>query len=111
MKKRINCEECGGKIVKKEVDFSLYGTSLGKFPAQVCTKCGEECFEEKTSDKIDQVAKAKGLWGLGAKSKVGIAGDSFIIRVNKKLAEFLDLKKGEEVFLRPESKNKLIVEV
>ena len=63
------------------------------------------------SDMIDEAAKAKNLWGLGAKSKVGIAGDSFIIRVNKKLAKFLDLKKGEEVSLRPESKNKLIIEL
>ena len=108
---RNKCDECGGKIVKKLVDFGLYGVSLGKFNAEVCTKCGEECFDEKTSDMIDEAAKAKNLGGLGAKSKVGIAGDSFIIRVNKKLAKFLDLKKGEEVSLRPESKNKLIIEL
>lgn len=108
---RTKCDECGGKIVKKDVDFSLYGVSLGKFPAEVCLKCGEECFDEFTSDLMDEVAKSKGLWGLGAKSKVGIAGDSFIIRVNKKLAKFLDLRKGGEVSIRPENKRKLIIEV
>ena len=59
---RNKCDECGGKIVKKLVDFGLYGVSLGKFNAEVCTKCGEECFDEETSDMIDEVAKAKGLW-------------------------------------------------
>lgn len=109
--KRSRCEECGGAIVKSDVDFKLYGVSLGKFPAQTCSKCGEECFDEKTSEHIDTVAKEKGLWGLSATSRIGVAGDSFIIRINKRLAEFLDLKKGEEVSLRPESKNKIIVEV
>jgi len=108
---RTKCDECGGKIVNKLIDFSLYDVSLGSFPAEVCIKCGEKCFDEGASDMIDESAKAKGLWGLGAKSKVGIAGDSFIIRVNKKLAKFLDLKKGEEVSLRPESKHKLIIEL
>ena len=109
--KRTKCDECGGNIVKKDVDFRLYGVSLGNFPAQVCSKCGEECFDESTSERIDVVTKERGLWGLSATSKVGIAGDSFIIRVNKRLADFLDLKKGGEVSLRPESKNKIIVEV
>ncbi len=108
---REECDECGGKLKKKSVDFKLYGVSLGLFPARVCVKCNEECFDEKTSDAIDEKAKEMGLWGLSATSKVGIAGDSFIIRVNKRLAQFLDLKKGEEVTLRPENKNKIIIEV
>ncbi|MBI2079735.1 hypothetical protein HYT84_03150, partial [Candidatus Micrarchaeota archaeon] len=57
---RKNCEECGGKILKKDIEFSLYGQSLGYFPAEVCGKCGEEVFDEKTSDKIDEIAKEKG---------------------------------------------------
>ncbi len=50
--KRMNCEECGGKIIKKKVSFNMYGFSLGKFPAEVCTKCGEEVFGEDMSDHI-----------------------------------------------------------
>jgi len=108
---RTKCDECGGKIVNKNVEFRLYDQIVGKFPAQVCERCGEECFDEGTSDMIDEAAKTKGLWGLGAKSKVGIAGDSFIIRINKKLARFLNLKKGGEVSLNPESRHKLVIEV
>ncbi|MBI5392940.1 YgiT-type zinc finger protein [Candidatus Woesearchaeota archaeon] len=64
------CDECNGKVVKKNVDFKLYGESLGKFPAYVCTKCSEEIFDEETFDKIDETAKKKCLWGLGANGKV-----------------------------------------
>lgn len=108
---RKTCDECGGKIVKKPVPFYLYGIELGNFPAEVCSQCGEECFDEGASDMIDAAAKEKGLWGLDAKTTVGVAGDSFIIRINKDLAEFFKLKKGEEVHLRPENKHTLIVEL
>ena len=103
------CDECGGKIEHKKTDFKLFGISLGKFDALVCSKCGQTLFTEEISNKIDKVAKEKGLWGLEAKSKVAKVGDSLSIRVNKKLANFLDLKKGEEVTLIPEGKNKLLV--
>ena len=109
MEKRIKCEECGGRIVNKKVDFSMYGISLGKFPAEVCTKCGEEVFTEETSDKIERITKEKGLYGLEAKTKIGVAGNSLDIRINKKIANFLELKKGEEVTIYPENKNKLVI--
>ncbi len=109
--KRIKCEECGGKIIKKKVDFNMYGFSLGKFPAEVCTKCGEEVFDEDASDQIEQIAKEKGLYGLGTKTRVGVAGNCLDIRINKRLAKFLELKKGEEVTIAPEGKNKLVVVV
>ncbi len=60
---RTKCDECGGKIVKRKVEFKLYDTDVGMFPAEVCTNCGEKCFDEETSDLIDEAAKEKGLWG------------------------------------------------
>ncbi|MBI3050989.1 hypothetical protein HYY74_00870 [Candidatus Woesearchaeota archaeon] len=66
---RSKCDECGGKLKLEDVDFSLFGTSLGRFPAEVCTKCGEKVFSEEVSDRIDSVAKERGLWGLGAAKK------------------------------------------
>ncbi len=109
--KQTKCEECGGKITNKKVDFSLYGQSLGKFPAEVCSKCGETCFSEEVSDQIDRIAKEKGLWGLDLRTKVSKAGDSLMIRINKKIADFMDLHKGEEVRLHPKNKRKLIIEI
>lgn len=110
MKRKI-CEECGGKIIYKKVDYILLGENLGKFPAEVCTKCGEQVFDEDVSEKIDVIAKQKGLWGLQARTRVGKIGNSFNILINSKIAKFLELKKGEEVMVYPESKNKLVVSI
>ncbi|MBU4493493.1 MAG: YgiT-type zinc finger protein [Nanoarchaeota archaeon] len=110
MERKI-CEECGGKIIHKKVDYILLGQNLGKFPAEVCTKCGEQVFDEDVSGKIDVIAKQKGLWGLQAKTRVGKIGNSFNILINSKIARFLELKKGEEVVVYPESKNKLVITV
>ena len=106
----MKCLNCGSNSVKKKkVDFKVYGISLGKFEAEVCSKCGEEVFDEATSDKIDEVAKERGLWGLENRSKIGESGDGLVIRVNKKLADFLELEKGKEITLIPETKHKLNV--
>ena len=78
MERKI-CEECKGKIIKKKVEFKLYGETLGKFPAEVCLKCGEKVFDEETSDKIDEIAKKKGLWGLDAQTKINKVGTSIIV--------------------------------
>ncbi|TSC71307.1 MAG: hypothetical protein G01um101448_1234 [Parcubacteria group bacterium Gr01-1014_48] len=64
MMKLSNCSECGGKIVKKKVDYKVYGVSLGKFPAEVCLQCGEILFNESAALKIEKIEKEKGLWGL-----------------------------------------------
>ena len=105
------CEECNGKIEYKKVDYKLLGISLGEFPAEVCTKCGETVFDEEVSEQIEEIAKEKGLWGLQAKTRVGMVGNSFNVIINSKIAKFLDLKKGEEVTLYPESKRKLVIAV
>lgn len=106
---RTKCEECEGKILRKKVPYSIYGIKIGEFPAEVCQKCGEICFEEETSKKITKAVKAKGLWGLESKTKVGKVGDSLDIRLNKKIVNFIGLKKGKEVTIIPESKNKIII--
>ena len=109
--KRKTCEECRGKIARKMVDYILLGENLGKFPADVCAKCGEQVFDEEVSEKIDVIAKQKGLWGLQAKTRVGKIGNSFNVLINSKIAKFLELKKGEEVVVYPESKNKLVISI
>ncbi len=106
---RNKCDECRGKLVEKNVDFSLFGVLLGKFPAEVCTKCGEKVFTEATSDRIDAAAKEKGLWGLEAKTTVGKVGDSLDIRINKRIAEFVGLQKGQSVLVHPEGKNRIVI--
>ena len=108
--KRKTCEECGGTVMEKKVEFKLYGEPLGFFPAEVCTKCGEEIFDEETSDAIDKVAKDKGLWGLEAQTKLTRVGSSYAIIINKKIVDFMGLKPGEEVHVHPESKKKIVIQ-
>jgi hypothetical protein len=106
---RNKCDECAGKLVERQVDFSMFGISLGKFPAEVCSKCGEEVFTEETSAKIDEAARENGLYGLAASTTVGKSGDSLDIRISKKVAEFVNLRKGQTVMVHPEGKNRIII--
>ncbi|MDP3766333.1 MAG: YgiT-type zinc finger protein [Nanoarchaeota archaeon] len=103
------CES--GNLTKKKVDYKLYGVNIGKFYAEVCDKCGEIFFDENTSKKMTEIAKKKGLWGLQTKTKVGQAGTTLDIRLPKRIIEFLNLKKGKEVEIYPEGKNKLIISI
>jgi hypothetical protein len=109
--KRIKCEECGGNIIKKIVNYDYLGEGVGRYEAEVCSKCGEIVFDEDVSNKIEKRVKEMGLYGLGASTKVGIAGSSLVIRITKKLADFLKLEKGEEVHIYPENKRKIVIEV
>ncbi len=109
MEKCYLCEQ--GQLKKKEVPYRLYGELVGYFKAEVCNKCGEVFFDEETSQEISKAAKAKNLWGLGSRTKIGQAGSTLDIRLPKKIIEFLNLRKGEEVTIYPESKQKIIVEL
>ncbi len=104
------CDECSGKLLLKKVPYELYGVKLGDFPAEVCLKCGEVVFTEETSRMMTQKAKEKGLFGLDAHTKIGQVGDSLDVRIPKRMAEFLNLSKGKEVWVHPE-KNKIIIEL
>jgi len=107
----MSCPVCNGKMKKGKVEYAYYGISLGKFDAETCMKCGEVFFTEEASDKIDQLAKEKGLWGLERKSKISYSGNSLIVRIPKDIAEFMELAKGEDVNIHPEGKNRLVVEI
>ncbi len=105
------CPECEGKIEEKIMNYVLIGVDLGKFPTLVCNKCGEQFYEDRVLDKIDEAAKKKGLWGLEHRTKLNELGNGLAIRLSKNQINFGNLKKGEEVLVYPESKNKFIVEI
>lgn len=111
MIKRTECDECGGKIAIKKVPYSVYDTRIGDFTAEVCQKCGEICFSEEESRKITAKTKELGLWGLESRTKIGKVGDALDIRLSRKIERFMKLKKGREVSVRPEGKNKILIEV
>jgi|SRR3989344_2790909 len=103
------CEK--GNLMNKIVDYKLYGVDLGKFKAEACDKCGEIFYDEETSKKMTEISKKKGLWGLQSKTKIGQSGSTLDIRLPKKIIDFLDLKKGSEVELSPEGKDRLVVSI
>ncbi len=107
----MKCIMCGGKTIKRNVDYREYGIYLGNFKADVCGKCGETYFDEETAEKIQAKSKELGLFGLAKKAKVAEIGNSIAIRIPKEIAEFLNLKKGKEVTILPENKHGLHIDV
>ena len=107
--KCVTCEKA--EMVKKKVEYLSLGQSLGWFDALVCPKCNETLFEGSVSLQIEQKAKALGLWGLARKSRVGTSGTSLDIKLPKQIAEFLGIKKGQEIIIEPRTKNKIEITV
>lgn len=107
MTKCYICEK--GNLNKKKIDYKLHGVVLGKFDAMICNKCGETFFDEETSRKMTKSAKEKGLWKLEAETSVTQSGNSLAIRIPRKIAQFLNFKKGTVTRMHPEE-NKLIIE-
>ncbi len=103
----MKCVLCNGITTKKNVDHKEFGTLIGTYPAEVCQKCGETYFDEKTTGTIQQRSKKLGLFGLARKVTVGEIGNSIAIRIPKELSEFIGLKKGKEVTLVPETKHEI----
>ncbi len=106
----MKCPICDESMERKKVPYSIGGVKLGTFEADACS-CGEIFFTEKSSDVIDRKAEEKGLWGLEKRAKVGYSGNSLIVRVPKKVAEFMKLKKGRDILIRPEGKRRLVIEI
>ena len=106
----MECPVCSGKMRKGKEPYFFAGMKLGEFEAERCQKCSEVFFTEDASDKIDAKAKELGLWGMGQLGTLGYSGNSVIVRVPKKIAEFLEFKEGKRVYIRPEGKKKLVVE-
>lgn len=105
------CWECGKKLEKKAVEYKLYDVRIGDFPALVCSHCKETIFSEETSKRITRIVKEKGLWGLQSNTKVGQAGNTLDIRLPKRIIDFTGIKKGTEVTITPEGKNKIVITV
>ncbi|MBI2106347.1 AbrB/MazE/SpoVT family DNA-binding domain-containing protein [Candidatus Woesearchaeota archaeon] len=104
----MKCPICNiGVLKKKHIEEVMFGIPLGKFPAELCTQCGESFTDAETTRRIEDVAKKKGIWGLEMKTKITRTGNSLAVRIPKKIADFLNLKEGEEAYIHPE-KNRIV---
>ena len=107
----MKCVICEAETIRRIIEYKEFGVSLGNFKADVCKKCGETYFDEKTAANIQDKSREMGLFGLAKKAKVAKIGNSIAIRIPKEIAEFLKLKKGEEVTIFPEGDHKLHINV
>ena len=106
----MNCPVCGKGILKKgKIKENMFGVYLGEFNAEICNKCGDSFTDSETTLKIEQAAKEKGIWGLGAVTKITKTGNSLAVRIPKKIADYLNLRNGEEAYIHPDS-YKLVIE-
>lgn len=106
------CYICGkGELIKKKIPYELYGVHIGKFDGEQCNKCNESFYSENVFDDMTKMVKELGLWGLETKTAITKVGNSLDIRLNKKLADFLNVKKGEAVTIVPENKRRIIVDI
>src|SRR3989344_2928309 len=94
---KMKCPICEkGTLKTEKIREEMFGVYLGNYPADVCGSCGESFTDEETTRAIEAAAKAKGIWGLGKKTKIARAGNSLAVRIPKEIAEYLHLKEGSE---------------
>ncbi len=104
------CAMCDkGTLKNVREPYIFHGIDLGTYPGEKCDFCGELWTSGASMRKIEKVAKAKGVWGLGRSTKVTRTGNSLAIRIPKALVDHLKLKEGKNAFIHPESK-KLVIE-
>jgi YgiT-type zinc finger domain-containing protein len=106
------CPVCSkGKLRKGKVREEMFGVDLGEYPALVCDSCGESFVDQDAMKKIEAKAKEMGLWGLAKKVSIAKSGNSLVVRIPADLARFLQLKGGEDALVRPEGREKIVVEL
>ncbi len=109
MKKCPICEK--GELKKGKIKEEMFGVYLGEFPAEICSKCNESFTDEKTTRMIEDVAKKKGIWGLGKKTEIAKAGNSIVARIPKEIVDYMHIKPGQEAYVHPENRGKIVVEI
>ncbi len=104
------CPVCSkGELKEGKAKEYMFGVYLGQFPAKTCSNCGESFTDSATTKQIEEAAKKKGIWGLSAVTKITRTGNSLAVRIPKKIADYLNLKEGEEAYISPED-CKIVIE-
>lgn len=106
------CPTCGkGKLHRGRIREEMFGVDLGEYPAEICDSCGESFVDEAAIKKMEARAKEMGIWGLAKKVSIAKSGNSLVVRIPAELARFLKLKGGEDALVRPEGREKIVVEL
>ncbi len=55
----MNCFKCDGELKDKKINYVVDMDDtiiiIKKVPAKVCTKCGEQYFDDQTSQNIEKI--------------------------------------------------------
>ena len=108
----MECPVCGKAMMHRgKIREEMFGVDLGTYSARICEACVESFVDQEAMRKIEARAKEMGLWGLAKKVSIAKSGNSLVIRIPAALARFLGLKGGEDALVRPEGREKIVVEL
>ncbi|MFH0713727.1 MAG: YgiT-type zinc finger protein [Candidatus Micrarchaeota archaeon] len=107
----MKCPMCYTEVKRGKVTEEYLGHELGEFEGWICSKCGETLLTEQSAKVAFNKAKKLGLTGLSERGTIAKSGNSLVVRIKKTLADYLNITAGKQVFLHPEGKNKLVVEI
>ncbi len=110
MPSQLKCPECNGNLEDSEKDIEILGTIIGQFKCEVCKVCGSTFLDDAAMKKVEEKTKEMGMFGMERITKVSASGNSLIIRINKALADFLQLNEESSVRVYPIDKRRFIVE-
>jgi YgiT-type zinc finger domain-containing protein len=106
---------CGSKMRKAKTKLELFGGDIiiNDVEAYYCPKCGEELL---TTDQVTAAQNKlhQGFPGFDTYSirkKVTKVGNSLTVPLSKELADYMGVKKGDDVRITLKNKHRLIVDV
>jgi len=105
---------CGNKLqeIRTEMDFFDGKVIMRDVKAFYCSKCKEELFDSKEGDTMfDQLSKLNVQYAFESRKKIAKVGNSYAIPVSKEIADYMQIKKGEEIVIKVKGPKRLIVEV
>lgn len=98
--------------IKTEMDFFEGRVVLKDVNAFYCPACKEEFFDSKEGDSISEViSKMHVPEQFESRKKIAKVGNSFAIPISKEIADYMQIKKGEEVNIKVQSRKRLLLSV
>jgi hypothetical protein len=94
---------CGALAQPKKIKIEGFGVRAWK-----CPKCKEEYID---SGDAEFVLMMKKMQKKAVTAKIGVLGDSFIVRIPKEIAEMLKLTRGSKAVLSLNAPNNLVISV
>ena len=107
----MKCPNCYSNLKKEIVNEEYLGHALGEYEGFLCPKCGETLLTEESVKKAQERAKELGIFGLAQKTTIAKSGNSLVVRLKKKIIDYLELFEGEEVTVHPEGKKRIVIEI